>query len=59
MRQSKLDFRLINVVGIDGSGKTNLCKALLHELQKNYPATEYVHSYRKKAFFHEMEEISQ
>ena len=47
MSQSKPDFRLINVIGIDGSGKTKLCKALLHELQKRYPATEYVHSYHE------------
>jgi dTMP kinase len=45
--QSKLCSRLINVVGIDGAGKTKLCEALLHELQKRYPATEYVHSYHE------------
>jgi dTMP kinase len=58
MRQSKLDFRLINVVGIDGSGKTNLCKALLHELQKNYPATEYVHSYHEPIILKPMKSMA-
>ena len=47
MSQSKLYYRLINVIGIDGSGKTKLCNALLHELQKRYPATKYVHSYHE------------
>jgi dTMP kinase len=45
--QSKLSFKIINVVGIDGAGKTKLCKALLLELQKRFPATAYVHSYHE------------
>jgi len=45
--QSKLYSKMINVVGIDGSGKTKLCKALLQEIQKVYPATKYVHSYHE------------
>ena len=47
MIQSKLNSKLINVVGIDGAGKTRLCKALLQAVQKRYPATEYVHSYHE------------
>ncbi len=47
MIQSKLNSKLINVVGIDGAGKTILCKALLQAVQKRYPATEYVHSYHE------------
>lgn len=47
MIQSKLNFKLINVVGIDGAGKTKLCKALLQAVQKRYPAAEYVHSYHE------------
>jgi dTMP kinase len=45
--QSKLNSKLINVVGIDGAGKTMLCKALLQAVRKRYPATEYVHSYHE------------
>lgn len=41
------DFKFINIVGIDGSGKTTLCKALLHEFQKHYPDMQYVHSYHE------------
>jgi dTMP kinase len=45
--QSKINSKLINVVGIDGSGKTLLCKALLQAIRKRYPATQYVHSYHE------------
>ena len=47
MSQLKLGFRLINVVGIDGSGKTTLCQKLLGEFQKRFPDIQYVHSYHE------------
>jgi len=43
-------IKFINVVGIDGSGKTTLCKKLLHEFRKRYPDTQYVHSYHEPFF---------
>ncbi len=58
MSQSQLYFRLINVVGIDGSGKTKLCKALLHEIQKRYPAAEYAHSYHEPFILKPMKSIA-
>ena len=58
MIQSKLYSKLINVVGIDGSGKTELCKALLHEIQKRYPATKYVHSYHEPFILKPMKSIA-
>jgi len=39
--------KLINVVGIDGSGKTILCKGMLHEFQQYFFNTQYVHTYHK------------
>lgn len=42
-----MDFKFINVVGIDGSGKTTLCQKLLAEFQKRFPDTQYIHSYHK------------
>ena len=51
-------FRLINVVGIDGSGKTILCKTLLNELQKRYPATEYAHSYHEPIILKPLKSIA-
>ena len=56
--KSKLYSKLINVVGIDGSGKTKLCEALLHELQKRYPATKYVHSYHEPFLLKPMKSIA-
>ncbi len=44
---SNPDFKFINIVGIDGSGKTTLCKKLLREFQKRYPVVQYVHSYHE------------
>jgi thymidylate kinase len=42
-----LDFKFINVVGIDGSGKTTLCQKLLTEFQQRFPDTQYIHSYHE------------
>jgi len=43
----KLDFSLINVVGIDGSGKTTLCRKLAKNLNNGYMLYMYVHSYHE------------
>lgn len=47
MSQLRTDIRIINVVGIDGSGKTTLCQKLLSEFQKRFPDIQYVHSYHE------------
>lgn len=39
--------QFINIIGIDGSGKTTLCKALARELSKKNQTFYYVHSYHK------------
>ena len=40
-------IKLINVVGIDGAGKTELSKLLLQEYRIRYPDTAYIHSYHE------------
>ena len=39
--------KLINFVGIDGSGKTTLCKGMIGEFQQYFSDTKYVHTYHK------------
>ncbi len=43
----KANNHFINIVGIDGSGKTTLCKYLVDELNKNELQFKYVHSYHE------------
>ena len=40
-------LKLINITGIDGSGKTTLCRKLAREFRHRYPDIEYVHSYHE------------
>ena len=47
MSQLRTDIRIINVVGIDASGKTTLCQKLLSEFKKDSPDIQYVHSYHE------------
>jgi thymidylate kinase len=47
MRKSKIELSLINVIGIDGAGKTKLSKALIEKLKKKDNEFVYVHSYHE------------
>lgn len=48
-------YKFINVVGIDGSGKTTLCKGLLPHI----PPAKYVHAYHEPLFLKPIKKIAQ
>ena len=49
-KRRKRNLKFINVIGIDGSGKTTLCKKLAHEFRQVCPDVQYVHSYHEPFF---------